>query len=297
MRGVIKGFLPLTAIIFGSISFRIFYPFKYLIPYLIFAMLLFTFLKIDPKKIKLTKIHLLLLTIQLALSFGLYLIFRQYSNIYAEALFICFICPAATSSTVIVRMLSGKEEFSVAYVFLSHLMVTIIAPIFFASIKHQETNVFIQSVSIAIKVFPLVVLPIILGFIARTLYPKIQASIFSNSNIPFYLWIISLVLILADTMHYIYSHSDISITTMITLISIGLVSCIVQFSIAIYIAHKIKKEPVSICQSLGQKNTTLGIYLAVQYLPHPISSISPAAYIIWQNIYNSYKLWHHNNNK
>jgi BASS family bile acid:Na+ symporter len=41
---------------------------------------------------------------------------------------------------------------------------------------------------------------------------------------------------------------------------------------------------------LGKKNTILAMWMAQNFL-HPIVSIAPAAYILWQNIINSYQLW------
>jgi len=46
---------------------------------------------------------------------------------------------------------------------------------------------------------------------------------------------------------------------------------------------------------LGQKNTILAIWMAQMYL-NPISSIAPGAYVLWQNIINSYQVWLHRKN-
>ena len=42
-------------------------------------------------------------------------------------------------------------------------------------------------------------------------------------------------------------------------------------------------------QAFGQKNTTLAIWMAQAYLV-PVASMAPAAYIIWQNLFNSAQL-------
>ena len=42
-------------------------------------------------------------------------------------------------------------------------------------------------------------------------------------------------------------------------------------------------------QAFGQKNTTLGVWMAQTYL-NPLSALGAAAYIIWQNIFNSAQL-------
>lgn len=46
---------------------------------------------------------------------------------------------------------------------------------------------------------------------------------------------------------------------------------------------------ISAGQALGQKNTTLGIWMAHTYL-NPIAALGTAAYIVWQNVFNSWQL-------
>ena len=43
-------------------------------------------------------------------------------------------------------------------------------------------------------------------------------------------------------------------------------------------------------QAFGQKNTTLGVWMAQTFL-NPLSAIGATAYIIWQNFFNSAQLY------
>ena len=43
-------------------------------------------------------------------------------------------------------------------------------------------------------------------------------------------------------------------------------------------------------QGLGQKNTVLAIWVATSYVS-ALASLAPAAYILWQNIFNSWQLY------
>ena len=43
-------------------------------------------------------------------------------------------------------------------------------------------------------------------------------------------------------------------------------------------------------QAFGQKNTSLGVWMAQTYL-HPLAALGAAAYIIWQNLFNSVQLF------
>ena len=64
--------------------------------------------------------------------------------------------------------------------------------------------------------------------------------------------------------------------------------CIGQFAIGRWWGKRCG-DKVAGGQSVGQKNTLLAILLAQSYL-HPLSSVAPAAYIVWQNIINSIQL-------
>ena len=50
-----------------------------------------------------------------------------------------------------------------------------------------------------------------------------------------------------------------------------------------------KVSQITAGQAFGQKNTTLAIWMAQAYLV-PVASMAPAAYIIWQNLFNSIQL-------
>jgi BASS family bile acid:Na+ symporter len=42
-------------------------------------------------------------------------------------------------------------------------------------------------------------------------------------------------------------------------------------------------------QSLGQKNTTMTIYLALAYAS-PLVALGPTCYVVWHNLWNSWQL-------
>ncbi len=43
-------------------------------------------------------------------------------------------------------------------------------------------------------------------------------------------------------------------------------------------------------QALGQKNTTLSIYLALTYAS-PIAALGPTFYVLWHNLWNAWQLY------
>ena len=70
----------------------------------------------------------------------------------------------------------------------------------------------------------------------------------------------------------------------------ALLLCIGQFALGRYIGRR-HGETIAGGQGLGQKNTILAIWMAQVYLS-PLSSIGPAAYVLWQNSMNALQLWY-----
>ena len=72
----------------------------------------------------------------------------------------------------------------------------------------------------------------------------------------------------------------------------SLVACSAQFLLGKVIGQRYNAR-IAGGQALGQKNTVLAIWMALTYV-HPIASIGPASYVVWQNIINSWQLWKKN---
>ena len=94
-------------------------------------------------------------------------------------------------------------------------------------------------------------------------------------------------------MSFVILHWDESQIWLLALLTIGaLAVCLLQFWVGRKLGG-IMGEKVSMAQSLMQKNTVLAVWLAMAYMT-PLASVAPAAYIAWQNIVNSWQLWHFN---
>ena len=75
----------------------------------------------------------------------------------------------------------------------------------------------------------------------------------------------------------------------IELALVALVLCIAQFRAGHYLG-RYTGDVVATTQSVGQKNTIFAIWLSLNFL-NPIASIAPTAYIVWQNLVNSYQIY------
>ena len=98
----------------------------------------------------------------------------------------------------------------------------------------------------------------------------------------------ALTLVMGKTTKSIVDDSD-NMKLVFWLAMISLIVCCLQFFAGKNIAGKYG-DRISGGQAIGQKNTVLAIWMAYTYL-NPISSVAPGAYVLWQNIINSWQLW------
>ena len=96
---------------------------------------------------------------------------------------------------------------------------------------------------------------------------------------------------MGKTTHFIIESGTEHIKTEILLAVSALVICIVQFTLGHWLGRRYGDESAG-GQALGQKNTVLAIWLAQSFL-NPLACIAPTAYIVWQNIVNSYQIYKH----
>ena len=271
-----------------------FYPFfgslAFLTPYLIFGMLLLTYCKLDLSTIKPSPLHLWLIVIQIVGSVILYLLLNLFNTNLAQGVMICVLAPTATAAAVITGMLKGNVASLTAYSLMSNIIVAILSPLIFSMIGSYQSLPFLESVLlIAQKVFLLLLGPFLLVIILQKTAPQFSAKIGTYSSISFYLWTMALTIVTGKTISFIALQTKGSYGTELMIAFGALIICITQFLLGRKIGRHYN-DTVAGGQGLGQKNTILAIWMAQTYL-NPISSIGPGAYVLWQNLFNSYQIW------
>lgn len=258
-----------------------------LTPILIAAMLFVTFCRVDIRAMRLSTIHIWMLAVQFIGSIAVYhLVEPLLGEVIAEGAMICVLAPIAMAAVVIGGMLGANVTTMVTYSLICNIATAIIAPM----ILHHYGDGTCTFAEIIGRVAPTLVAPFVVAQILRYLKPKAAEWFASRSSISFYLWLISLILVLGRTTAFIID-ADAEIATQVELAAISLVLCIVQFTIGRMLG-KLLGDTVAGGQSVGQKNTILAVWMSQQFL-NPIASIAPTAYIIWQNFVNSFQIYRH----
>lgn len=299
--------LPL-AMITGAIGYFMFANFTFLestkpfmnwliavlTPSLIFAQLLLTFCKVEPKELIPRPWHVWLLTIQ-AVSSGiiaLLLIFCPMDEAYKEVFegaMVCLICPTATAAAVITGKLGGSASTLTTYTLLSNILAAVAVPFVFPLVEpHADITFVVAFLKILSKVFPLLLAPFFVAMLLRYYLPPLHCFLLKYHGVAFYLWAVALTIVTGQTVRSLAtSTADLSVEILIALA--GLVVCCLQFYYGKRIGS-VYNDRISAGQALGQKNTVLAIWMAVTYL-NPLSSVGPGSYVVWQNIINSWQLW------
>lgn len=264
---------------------------SFLTPYLIFIMLLITYCKYSIDQIIFNKMHLLLAVIQLAVALLFYFIFRHFGADYGQAALICVLAPTASSAAVVTGMLGGNVRSITAYSILINLTVAIGTP-FILGMVCQINNLPLWStmVDIAIKIIPLLGLPILISYILQRWVRPLHRFLQNSQQVSYYLWAVALTIVAGKTVDMLLLQPASNYQSLWIILVISLLLCVMQFALGRYIGARFG-DTIAAGQSLGQKNTILAIWLAQMYLT-PLASIAPASYVLWQNIINSYQLAH-----
>jgi len=288
-RLVKPGFLR-TAAIFVAFLFGTFIPQAqagaWLIRWLIMGMLFIVFLQTKLSRETLRPAHGILLAANLAMGFaGWGLGWWIGGRDVALAGFFCGITPTATAAPVITGFLRGRVDFVVASFLLTNVVIAALLPALMPLVLGRETPTAFTAVlgSVGLVVFG----PMALAWLVRTLHPAATAWPKRLSNVSFGAWVATLFLITARVSAFLRSHADLPHALLFQIAGLSLALCVANFVLGRIIGGSQFAREGS--QSLGQKNTTFTIYLALTYA-NPLIALGPTCYVLWHNLWNSWQL-------
>lgn len=257
----------------------------YITPVMIFAMLFFTYCRVDVTKMRVTMMHFWLFAAQIVGAIAVYTLCQPLGQTIAQGAMICALAPIAMAAVVIGGMLGANIENMTTYSLLCNIATAFVAPFLLSWVGNGECTL----MQILQKVAPLLVAPFVAGQLCRLLLPKVAGWVADHSRVSFYIWLVSLVIVVGRTTAFVIDHIVTEARTEIILAIVAGVICVAQFALGRKIGAKYG-DTVAGGQSLGQKNTILAVWMAQSFL-NPLSCVAPTAYIIWQNIVNSYQIY------
>ena len=260
---------------------------------LVIAILLFfQFVKISPHDLRLSRWHLGALAIQV-LSFlalaGLVAVTQGELRMLLECAMLCMICPTASAAGVITDRLGGNLAGTVTYLVLINVAGTFLIPLIIPLVNPSATLGFWAYVGhIALKVFPVLILPGLLAWLVRYTTHGLQRRLMRWASNSFYVWGVGLTLAMVLSTRALLL-SGLGLWAVAGIVLVSVCCCFVQF----FSGRRMGKDSVdnlTAGQALGQKNTGFLIWLGYNYLT-PVTSVAGGLYAIWQNLFNSWELY------
>lgn len=259
------------------------------LPYLIFVMLYFSFNSLDVRKMRFTMFDFWLLLFQLLVSTAMYFLIRPMNEVVAQGAFVTVLAPTAAAAMAVSLILGANISMMSTYLIACNLMVAVVAPLSFSLMgTGTEISFWSSFLTILGKVFPLLIAPFFLAVLTRWLLPKVNQAINRRKNMSFYLWSVSLTIVISRAIGLLMSQFEQHKSMFFWMVVVSVFLCFLQF----FVGHIIGRhygDRVAGGQALGQKNTVLAIWMAQSYL-NPLCSIVPTLYVIWQNLYNSFQM-------
>ena len=308
------------SMLIGALGYKLLLPLAPTLPWLIFFMLFFTFCKVNPIDLRLHKWHWAVLAAQMFFAFASYMALLHWTGdkILAQGILMCFIMPTATAAPIIAGKMGGSIQNLTTFTLLSNFATAIIVPATFPLINPAANMTFFPAFLLILsRVAPLLLGPFFSAWLLRLAYKWKTRKEFvlpvKIAVVPFYLWVASIVVLTSVVTETVIANFQSQISNILILLVLSFFACLLQFGLGKLIGYKLPAvskgtdyqdvlinpaaapktmegvSSITAGQAFGQKNTSLGVCMANTYLD-PLASLGAAAYIIWQNIFNSVQL-------
>lgn len=221
---------------------------KQIQPILIAIMLFLQFNRVSPHDLRFRKWHFVLLGFQIGIFALLTLLAVMLPDgngrILVESAMLCFICPTASAAGVVTSKLGGSLSDTVSYVVMINISVALVVPLAIPIVNTASDVPFIAGfLAICMKIFPLLVLPLIIAWIVRYTVRRLQRWLMRYTEWAFYCWGVALCFaIYLATRALVLSGLSVWIVLLIGVIS--LVCTLAQFGVG--------RAAGRICASSGQ---------------------------------------------
>ena len=262
------------------------------LPDFMFLVLFVTFCKVDFRKLLPVKWHFwtglqqvifVLALVGGVVGFGI----TGRALVMLEAILVCIIGPCAAAAAVVTAKLGGSLEEMTTYTFVSNFISALLIPLCFPLLP--QTDAALEAVSflplfleILWKVSVVLLLPMLLAFVVKHGFGRLHRWVISVKDLSYYMWG-------ATAMNIADAWGHTSVFFFLSIAAMALLLCIIQFATGRFIGHYFGRT-IEAGQALGQKNTAFAIWVATAFL-HPLSSVGPGCYILWQNMINSVEIW------
>ena len=256
------------------------------IRWLVMGMLFMVFLETRLSRESLRRSHVTLLAANVAMGFAaLGLGGLVGGRDVALAAFFAGITPTATAAPVVISFLRGRVEYVVTAFLVTNIIIAALLPGMLPLVLGRTTpSVFVQVLgSVGLVVFA----PMGAAWLLRRVYAPVAQWPRHLRDISFGLWVAVLFLVTANGSHFLRTQPDLPPGVLGKIAVTTAVVCAANFALGRVVGGREFAREAS--QSLGQKNTSFTIYLALAYAS-PLVALGPTCYVVWHNLWNSWQI-------
>ena len=262
---------------------------KSLIRNLLMVMIFMTCLKLRFKDLSFRKEHWIILLLNVLLGvipFFLIRFFFPAEPVYALAAFFTGITPTAVAASVIMTFLNGRAGFVLSSYILTNTLIPLLLIVLLPYVTGNMTGDFFFDVMKTL--FTVIVIPFAASRLVLSVYRGAAQLAGKLKMVSFSLWTFLIYVLSASVILFFRDNREASMQQTVVVAILSLVQCILNF----YLGGKISKHRLcrECSQSLGQKNTSFTVYLALQYASVPVA-LGPFFYIFWHNICNAVQMY------
>ncbi|MBN1428076.1 MAG: hypothetical protein JXB07_06795 [Anaerolineae bacterium] len=259
---------------------------SFLVQYLLIIMLFLAFIDMTFNRRSFHTSIIWVLLANLAIPSLAYILLRDVDRTLALVAFMSGITPTAIAAPVIMRFLAGRVEYVAILVLCSNILVALVIP--FALPLVAEAQVEISTWEVLRSVLFVVFVPLILARLFSYLPQQAQISIRKGKALSFPLWILVLFIVSSKAAFSLLYEVSVSQATLFKIAVVSLVVCAANFGIGALLGGKEYRREAS--QSLGQKNNSFTIWLALTFI-NPLIALGPTFYVVYHNLYNSFQIY------
>lgn len=256
------------------------------IQWLIMGMLFLVFLGTQWTLQSLHRSQLILLAANLAMAFvGLGLGWLIGGRDVALAGFFAGIAPTAAAAPVIISFMRRDVAYVTATFVLTNLVIAALLPLLLPWVLGSLDSTLFGRIAGSVSL--LIFAPLALALALRRVHPRAQLWPARLRDLSFGAWMLTLFLVMANASHFLRTQADVSRLVLVEIAFVTLVICVANFALGRLIGGR--AFPAEASQSLGQKNTSFTLYLALAYAS-PLVALGPTCYILFHNLWNSWQL-------
>lgn len=257
------------------------------LPFMIGLMMFLTFVgKVPPQQhgytFKIEVKAFLASLVMLAVLWGVVEFFQLPREVLLGGAIIC-LCPPANAAPAMAKVLGGNPVLALKIFLSGNIIACFSIPLIYGYLTGTDASFTEVVWKIFNSIQPIISIPLAVALGIRSFYPELADKAARFQKYTLLVWTLSVFVILAKASFDIREMGFVELWNSGKLPMLALVSlilCLVQFVVGWF---SDKKHPIESSQSMGQKNTTLVIWISSLYAG-PVAAIAPTCYVIWQNL-------------